>query len=271
VQETETPVRTESTVTPDRTAVPTTESALETRLQLRSAVVDETVLETGQSMEVTATLRNTGRRAATFRPTLAVDGQVVDTRPLSIEANETETLAFEHRFEDAGLYTITVASTRVGNLTVVGPDSQAAENLTADRSPPEGTPIAVVDPRLPTDWVQRGYNATVLVGVSNPWNQTVTSELTVTVDGEQVRTRIVELVPNETRSVRIEFPATAGVVAVDGIEAGRLDVSQSLEAEDPSPTRTEASGPGFGLELAILVVGALLSAAALVRGRDESE
>lgn len=235
------------------------------RLELRSAVVNSTQVEPDQRVRVTATLRNVGERADTFEPALAVDGLVVATRTVSLDPGETQTVSFEHQFEENGAHRISVASVQVADLTVV----RQGNGTPVGRSAAENNRIEVVESRLSAEWVRRGYNATVMTTVTNSGNQTATPTLAVTVDGIRVVTRPVELAPDQTRTVRIEFPATEGTVAVGGVEAGRLNVSRSVDAEDPPQTQT--SGPGFGFGLAVPLLVTVLLIAEFTRSRTGRE
>jgi len=214
-------------------------------LALTAASLDETRVETGHPVEATARLRNLGDRAGRFEVALGVDGRVVASKPLSLDANQSAAVAFEHAFDETGLYTVTVASERVGNVTVL--ESTGGESR-----------VDVVETRLPADWVKRGYDATVLTTVVNPGDRPATETLAVTLDGDQVATRTVELSPDTRRTLRIEFPARQGTIAIDGVRAGQLNVSDTWGAEEPTARPTEASGPGFGFALLVPLFVSLL-------------
>ena len=227
-------------------------------LELRSAVLDERLVQRGEPIRVTAQIRNTGGRAATFAPELAVDGRVVATRRVSLDANESASIVFQPRITEGGVHTVTVASVPVGNVTVLRPVSGDSRR------------VEVVEARLLTDWVRRGYDATVVATVANPGNETVVSNLTVTVGGDSVASRIVELPPDGTRQVSIEFPARPGTVAVGGVEASRLSVG-TAPAAAADRTRSRASGRGFGVGLALLALAAIAGGINFTRGRNRQE
>ncbi|ADD07286.1 uncharacterized protein Nmag_3744 (plasmid) [Natrialba magadii ATCC 43099] len=86
-------------------------------------VVDETVLESdavdpGEETTVRATVSNTGNKAGTFTPGLAVGGLVVDDRAVSLAPGEQATVAFAFSMDDPGTYELAVADEPAGTVTV---------------------------------------------------------------------------------------------------------------------------------------------------------
>jgi hypothetical protein len=134
--------------------------------------------------------------------------------------------------------------------------------------------LTVVDATLPADWVKTGFDTSAQVTVENPTDDTVEETLMVTVDGELVATRTVRLDAGERTPVRIEFEAVEGTVAVNGVNAGNLSVGlepgSSGSGTDGSGDATEgiagAAGPGFTVQLAVLVL-ALVAFGARLRRR----
>lgn len=251
----ETPRLTEEatvTSTSGRTATPPPPT-----LELRSAVLDERLVQQGEPFRVTARVQNVGGREGTFEPALAVDGQVQATRRVSLGPNESATIVFEHRPVGDGAHAVTVASVPVGNVTVL-------RSVSVSRSR-----VRVVEARLLADWVRRGYDASVVATVANPGNETAVANLTATVGGDAVASRTVELSPGATRQVRIAFPARPGPVAVGGVDAGHLRVGTAPEAAEPPATR--ASGPGFDAGLALLALAALVGVITLGSARKRRD
>ncbi|WP_276272972.1 CARDB domain-containing protein [Haloarcula litorea] len=154
--------------------------------------------------------------------------------------------------------TVIATTTGFAPVAVVASSTapQKATDPTEDASqqPGETSQLTVTSATVPADFVRRGYDATVRATVENPTDSAVTETLAVTVDGERVTTRSVQVDPGEQRTVRIEFPATAGSVRVDGVSAGQVS---TLPANGTAET-TSGSGPGFGWVAVVVALGLLL-------------
>jgi hypothetical protein len=89
--------------------------------------------------------------------------------------------------------------------------------------------------------------------------------LAVTVDDRRVGNKTVTLPPNQREVVSIEFDAASGTVAVEGVDAGRIEVRETQTPGGPTSTDTPGgTGSGFGLVLTVFVV-ALVAGRAAVR------
>lgn len=212
---------------------------------------------------------NRGDGAGTYETELVVDGTVVSSASVDVEPGQSRTLALDHRFDAPGEYAVAVGEPPLRTLTVQVAPVTTTPTVTADLATGEG-PIAVVEATVPTDWVAEGYNASVRATVVNTANRTANRTLTVTVDGQTVATRPVTLGPNERDTVTIEFPAVGGAVAVDGVEAGRIEVGAST-ASPQTATPDEPAGAevlfgigrvvvygGFAVLVGVFLVGATL-------------
>lgn len=130
--------------------------------------------------------------------------------------------------------------------------------------------VEVTDAVVEGDWVRADHETSVRVTVGNAGDRPATRRLSVAVAGEQVADREATVPPGESATVRIPFrPARSGPVTVDGVDAGRIEVSTASdravpESEGTSPTADDA--PGFGTFVAIV---ALLATALVARPRRE--
>lgn len=183
----------------------------------------------GEAARITAQIGNEGERGGTFETDLSVDGVTVATESVLVEAGGTETIVFEQRFDEPGEYELAVGERVVGTLTVTATTTPAADS------------IEVVDASLPADWVATDSEASVRATVVNEANRTANRTLTVTVDGRPVANETVTLGPNEREVVTIEFAAVAGTVAVEGVEAGRIEVGEDV-TQPQTPTPDETTG-----------------------------
>jgi archaellum component FlaG (FlaF/FlaG flagellin family) len=203
-------------------------------------------------------VENIGREAGTFETRLLIDGEAVDSRPVRIGARETALIVFERQFEEPGRYRI-------------GTDSQPLDTVVVRESVGTATPpgdgqspaIRIVDANLPYDWVGEGLETNLRVTVENTENETANRTLTVTVDGEPVTSETVTLGPGERRTVDIGFGAASGTVAVEGVEAGRIDIRNTRTASATDPDVGGGGGPQF-VVFAVLVTALGITVAGAV-------
>ncbi|WP_425491910.1 CARDB domain-containing protein [Natrinema longum] len=85
-------------------------------------VVDATVVDpditVGESTTIEATVSNPTNERVTRTLELAIDGIVVDTRAVSVPANENRTVSFERQFDESGTYETAVSGETAGPVTV---------------------------------------------------------------------------------------------------------------------------------------------------------
>lgn len=229
----------------------TTESGA--RFDLSLATLGDTSIAAGESVEVAVWVDNPGDREGTVEVDLSVDGQVVASESVTVEAGGAEPVVFEPRFDDPGEYELAVGDESLGTLTV-RPASEDATTATPTVTDGTAGSIRVVSATVTADWVREGFATTVRATVVNAGDRAATRTLAVTVDGVTVATERVSLEPEERRVVSVEFDAVDGTVAVGGREAGRIQVG-----ETDGDRRTDATGrgdPTFGgspLPLAVVV------------------
>jgi len=66
---------------------------------------------TGESVDIRATVQNSGVQAGTFPVEITVDGETIDTRELELEGGESREISVETTFDETGSYEIAVANT----------------------------------------------------------------------------------------------------------------------------------------------------------------
>jgi hypothetical protein len=227
--------------------------------QVVDASLERGEVRSGEPIVATATVENRGGRADTYEAELRVDGETVATETVRVGAGDHETVTLRTRLERPGTYGVSVGDADAGTVSVARPDRDVLE---------------VENVSLPADVVQPGVETTVRATVENPSDRAIDLPVNVTVDGETVAEGEVALDAGERRTVAITFEASAGTVAVGGVEAGRLRADQSVGGDGPAqPTPNEGAGfdVGFGfLAAAILVAGALLVAGSVRWRSDDS-
>jgi len=257
------------TPTPTETPTTTVQS-----LEITDAAIASSTVREGESVTVVVELVNRDERDRQELVELRVDGRLVATKGVDIDADETATVSFERQFDRRGEHEITVEETTLGTVTVVGRNDEiptdAAPAVMADGSVPDSGQTEVVAVRGLADWVRSGFNASVELTVVNRGNTTVTETVEVTVDQEPVANETLRVTPGERTTATIEFLATEGTVRVEGIEAGTLSVGDSWTAVEDSERQTTTNrGPGFGGVGAVAAIVVAVVALRRRRGRGE--
>jgi PGF-pre-PGF domain-containing protein len=87
-------------------------------IQVTDASLSATDIQVGESVDVQAVLENTGNETGTFTAELVIDGEVVDSQKISVDAGETQTVTFTPTFDEAASFTIAVNDVSAGTLQV---------------------------------------------------------------------------------------------------------------------------------------------------------
>jgi hypothetical protein len=203
-------------------------------------------------------VENIGGAAGTFDTRLLVDGEAVESRSVRIRARQTEILTFERQFDEPGSYRVGTDGAPLGTVFV----SEGAGTATP-RGDGAVSAVEIVEADLPYDWVGEGLQTNLRVTVANTENLTADRTLNVTVDGERVASETVTLGPGERRTVNIRFGAASGTVAVEGVEAGRIEIRNTGTAQQPDPDGSGDDGPEF-VVLALVVTALGVTVAGVV-------
>jgi len=93
------------------------------------------------TLGVTASYENLGAAEATATATLLVDGETVDTTEVAVAPGETERVEFEHTFESAGEYTVSVdeSASESFEVTAESDADTATDTGSTDSGSPEST------------------------------------------------------------------------------------------------------------------------------------
>ncbi|WP_162524351.1 choice-of-anchor D domain-containing protein [Halobellus captivus] len=112
-----------------------TAQAQQPAFSVTDANLESTEIATGDSVDVTATVENTGSSSGTFTANLTVDGEVVSQESVTVDAGSSETVTFSQTFESAGSYDISVSGTTAGTLTVTEETSPTTTTTQPDDEP----------------------------------------------------------------------------------------------------------------------------------------
>jgi|GEM_PF-4660169 len=105
-------------------------NAAKPAFDVTDASVSPTEITAGESVDVTATIENTGGSSGTFTANLTIDGTVVTMQRVQIPAGEQRTVTFTHQFEDAGTYDVGVSGTAADTVTVTEQQTTTPETST---------------------------------------------------------------------------------------------------------------------------------------------
>lgn len=107
-------------------------------ITVTSASLSSSSIEEGDAVDVTATLKNFGDTNDTFTANLTVDGQQVDSKTVSVDGGQTETVTFTRTFNAAGDYDVAVSEVSAGTLTVTTPGTGGGPSGPSGPSDPSG-------------------------------------------------------------------------------------------------------------------------------------
>lgn len=86
--------------------------------EFADASVSSTSVREGGSVEVRASLRNTGPADGSTTVNLEVDGDIEDSRSVSVPAGESRSVTFTKTFDEIGVYDVTLNGVDVGSVRV---------------------------------------------------------------------------------------------------------------------------------------------------------
>ncbi|WP_248517544.1 CARDB domain-containing protein [Salinarchaeum laminariae] len=216
------------------------------QFSVASASADATEVSTGESVDVTAEIQNDGNASGQYTATLTADGQSVDSATVSVTANDAESVTLTTSFGQSGSYQLAVDGESAGTVTVSDGASVTTSDVSIDRTS-----------------VEPGENVTVSGRLSNGGSQSTTETVTLSVDGQQVASKTVQLAAGESAKVSFEHSFEDDgdhTVTFAGQQAGTVSVSA---ADDSSSGGTDAgndggsSGSGDGTGFLLPAIGVL--------------
>jgi PGF-CTERM protein len=191
----------------------------------------------GETVEVTATVQNTGGKQDTQTATLKVDGSPVDTSDsLTLTPGQQETVTFEWQTSnnDAGLHTVNVTSENTSateTVSVTSPATFAVQTVSSN-SP-----------------VSAGDTLTVSASVQNTGGSQATQTVTLDVGGSQRDSKQVTLASGGTKSVSFTWATTSDDGGDYTATVSTDDTSKGTSVTVESSDGGGSSGPVGGTPL----------------------
>ena len=214
---------------------PTDEGEPEADILLTSVSTDPTSVYLGESVEVTATVENRGAAAGEESLSLEVNGDVVETQTVSLQAADDgdngsvaqSTATFTWSPEEAGDYELTVNGTAAGTVT-------------AEEEPAPAPDLQVEHAQADPTTVQEGETVTVSATVENHGDAEGNKTLQLRVDGDAEDSQSVSVDPGETEDVSFSWSSDEPGdydLAVNDEDAGTVTV-------EPEPASLEITAVG---------------------------
>ncbi|WP_323192753.1 PKD domain-containing protein [Halostella sp. PRR32] len=220
-------------------------------LAVRRPNVSVTAIETGgelradETNNVTATLRNEGTADATETVSVALDGENVTSRTVSVPANGTETVTVPVSPDETGEATLSV-NDESSPVAVVPAETGGVvrEATVTDQQVTAGTPVEVT------------------ATVSNDRDSALTRTVTFRTDDGPVATESVTVPANGsaevTATVRFNRTGTYEITAGEAAErtaTATVRVEEAESGEEPPNATSESNGmSGFGVGVALIAV-----------------
>ena len=183
-----------------------------TKFEVSSLTITPSEAAVGEAVTVKAEIKNAGDVEDTYTATLKVDGNIADTKEVTVGAGTTEEVSFTYRLESAGTYTIDLDGL-TSTVTALKPAKLEVTSLAV-------TPILV----LP------GQQAKVEADIANVSEVKGTVTVTLAVNGVETDTRPVTLAAGAGDTV--SFAVTRDIPGTYDLEVGGLSATLTvLEVE----------------------------------------
>lgn len=197
-------------------------------ITVTDATVMPTEIESGEFVQVTATVENQGERTVQFRPALEVDGSVAAFgNTTEIDPSSTENVFFNSSLDGTGNVTVGVNGTEAGVVRINGTDTQTDEYDANNEA------FNITEVTLNETSIDAGESIYIEASVRNEADETANFLAEIRVDGERVDTVEVPQVPPNSEipvpRVTRQFNETGTyTISVSGVESEQeLSVGQS--------------------------------------------
>ena len=191
-------------------------------LEVTDLGISRAVAEPGETIVVSATVKNVGDESGSFDLDLFVNDEKRGTQPIQLDGKETTTVQFNVTKEAEGTYVV-----KVGDLT-------KSFEISSDAQPATPAEFQVTDLTINPSSVMAGETVSISVKITNVGEESGTYTVNLTIDGTITNTRTVTLSGAATQI--IDFGAnetTAGThtVEVSG-QSGTFTVEAPVAASD---------------------------------------
>lgn len=161
--------------------------------QVIDATIEPTKIESGDTIDVTATVENQGESDGTFRAGLELDGDVAQLEAIEIAAGGSKQVPFTQQLDDTGTVSVTVNGTVAGEVTVEESDDESDD----DELDVDEDAFTVTEVRLNETSIDPGEAVYIEGDVFNEGDEMKDYIAELEVDGEVVDTYEVPQVPPE--------------------------------------------------------------------------
>ncbi|MFP8890889.1 right-handed parallel beta-helix repeat-containing protein [Natrialbaceae archaeon A-CW2] len=195
----------------------------EANLSVVDASLSETDVFEGDEVRITADVENDGDATGEYTAALEIDGTVVANETVSVGPGETNSVAFRHAFDTAGDYDVTVDGVEAGTVTVT-----EAETI-----------FELSEVSVSEEDVLTGDGVTVSALLENTGTDDGEHVVSLEIDGTVVANETVSVDADETKVIEFTHAfddAGEYEVAVNGVEAGTVSVSEPPSTPSPSPS-----------------------------------
>lgn len=210
-------------------------------MAVREATVNATTIHTEQTLEVSATIENTGGEAGTYHAELRMDDVIVDTEAVEVGPGESESVTFTGSFGEPGEYE-------------VGVNDVVVDTVRVELPPPE---FELVEAALSESTVAVGEAIEAHATVANVGGQEGSVDVDLRADDRTVATRELTIEADERESVTIahafESPGEYGI-EIGGEPLGTVTVEiPATFAIDETAVPERSAGIGEPLDVDVRV------------------
>lgn len=199
--------------------------------------VENSTVQPGDTVRVTAIVENTGSGRATIPATLTLDGETVATREPSVDSEFPVVVSFEVTVDDPGEYTVAVnGAEATETLSVQSADGGDGSSGNGTPTGQAGRTVSVDSENVTVESVELGPSSAsigqsieVTATLANAGPDVVNVTVALELDGEVVTTATAENVLSQQTAPGVTIPYTfeytpeqsgTYTVSVNGTEAG---------------------------------------------------
>ena len=225
-----------------------------TNAEIPPGDVTVTAIVVGDAVDIVVQITNEkGAADGTFTTKLLLDGEVVDTKDVTIAAGGTRQVRFVREFTSTGTFSVLVNDVTAGSVKVSKPQSSGSNSGSSDDGR-ESEPLQIDNTAISSTSVEPGGDVVFSLDVSNPGSQPKTFAAPLTINGVIVEDRLISVPAGETETVTytrtFQRSGTYGV-AIGDTNLGSVTVAESAddtatptdEPTDETPTETPEDTP----------------------------
>jgi hypothetical protein len=147
--------------------------------------------QVNQSVTIRAIIRNTGEEAGTKTVTLYIDGSLKDSRSLTLNAGQSDTVSFSYTFSYSGTYTVKVSTPDDYRSTTVSVQARPAYFQVSSCSIPSSAKV--------------NESASFSARITNTGGSSGSQYIRLLIDGRRVDSKYVSLGAGESTTVYFSY------------------------------------------------------------------